>query len=138
MISAACKIEFIPAGGVAVVLVDVGGWMESLPRFSARQELFEPDGIHQSDGFIKPLGGVLVDITFAAIEEPVTAADMWGGFLDVAPMALTGALVITGGGKVTTFEPAVMTATAPALPGSDGGLVKRWQVQGALPVTEDE
>ncbi|RYD53937.1 MAG: hypothetical protein EOP83_22715 [Verrucomicrobiaceae bacterium] len=137
MISAACKIEFIPTDGDSIVLVDAGGWMESLPRFTARQALFEPDGIHQADGFIKPLGGVLVDINFATVEEPGTAAEMWAGFLNAMPTAWTGALVLTGGGQVTTFAPAVMTSTAPALPGPDGVLVKRWQVQAALPETED-
>ncbi len=137
MISAACKIEFIPAGGAALVLVDVGGWMESLPRFAARQVLFEPDGIGLADGYIKPLGGVVVDIAFATIEEPETAADIWAGFLDSLPSVLTGALVITGGGQVTTFDPAVMTTTTPALPGPDGVVIKQYQVQAALPATVD-
>jgi hypothetical protein len=137
VISAACKIEFVPAGGVAIVLVDAGGWMETLPRFAARQALFEPDGIGQADGYIKPLGGVLVDITFATIEEPATAAAMWAGFLNALPSALTGALVITGGGQATTFEPAVMAATTPSLPGPDGVVIKHYQVQTALPVMEE-
>ena len=137
MISAACKIEFIPTGGDAIVLVDVGGWMKAMPRFTARQALFEPDGIGSADGFIKPLGGVAVDITFATINEPATAAAMWAGFLDFQPSVLTGALVITGGGQVTTFEPAVMTTTTPALPGPDGVVIKQYQVQTALPATVD-
>ena len=137
MISAACKIEFIPDGGAPIVLVDAGEWMEELPRFSARQNLSEPDGIGLADGFIRPLGGALVDITFATIEEPATAGDMWAGFLDSLPPTVTGALVLTGGDQITTFEPAVMATGAPALPGPDGMLIKRWQVQAALPDTED-
>ncbi|MCW1885634.1 hypothetical protein OKA04_12920 [Luteolibacter flavescens] len=136
MISAACKIEFVPAGQPAIVLVDVDGWLEALPRFVARQNLYEPDGIALADGFIKPLGGVQVDISFTTITEPATASDMWAAFLDCLPPVLTGALVITGGGKVTTFAPAVMTTTTPALPGPDATVIKRYQIQAPLPVTE--
>ncbi|MCW1884020.1 hypothetical protein OKA04_04720 [Luteolibacter flavescens] len=137
MISAACKIEFIPAGQPAIVLVDAGGWLETLPRLVARQNLYEPDGIGLADGFIKPLGGVLVDISFATIAEPASASDMWAAFLDCLPPTLTGALIITGGGKVTIYAPAVMPSTTPELPGPDAMVIKRYQIQAALPVTVD-
>ncbi|HEY1122143.1 MAG TPA: hypothetical protein VGE67_11110 [Haloferula sp.] len=137
MISAACKIEFIPSGKASRVLVDIGGWMDKLPKFTARQALFEPDGIHQKDGFIKPLGGVLADISFATIELPETPEEMWEGFLNLEPEVLTGVLVITSDERVTTFDPAVMTVTTPSLPGPGTDLVKQYQIQAALTDTEE-
>jgi hypothetical protein len=138
MISAACKIEFIPAGGEPVTLVESGGWMTALPRISALQSLFEPDGIGKADGFIKPLGGTAVTVAFAVVVEPETAADMFEGFLATLPTAGTGALVMTGGGLVTTFDPAVEVLAAPALPGPDGVLIRRHEFTAALPTTEEE
>jgi hypothetical protein len=138
MISAACKIEFIPEGGAAITLVDAGEWMESLPRFSARQDLFEPDGIGKSDGYIKPLGGVSVAVTFAVAIEPATAAEMFGAFLTAVPSLGTGALIMTGGGEVTTFEPAVDVSAVPLLPGPDGVVIRRFEFTTALPTTETE
>jgi hypothetical protein len=138
VISAACKIEFVPDGGDTILLVDVDGWLTDLPRTTASQDTFEADGIGHDAGMIKGLGSPLFEVSFAAVLEPADAAGMCDAFLNVFPAGGTGSLILTGGGEVTTYAPAVLTGRAATLPGPDAVTVIRYTATCGLPTTEDE
>lgn len=138
-----CKIEFTPQDGAPVTLVDVGGWMVRLPSFKPQQEIFEATGVKQGESWFKPLGSVLVAITFAVHEDQDTMAAAQAGFLDaelageVELLKVTGSLVITGDTTRATY-PAVITDISPGLPfGPVSATTKHFQVTAGLPVIEN-
>jgi hypothetical protein len=139
-IESPCKIEFIPDGGAAITLVDIGGWLASLPSFRPEQELFETGGINAGESYFKPLGGVLVDITFSVEIEHEEHSDALDDFSAVELagavelMKVDGALVVTGPNSSATYEPAVLTVT-PGLPFAPvSTTTKTYQIRAALPV----
>lgn len=141
-IQSPCKIEFIPDGGAAITLVDFDGWLARLPSFKPEQELFEVGGINSGESWFKPLGGVLVVISFTVEighEEHADALDDFSAVElagAVELMKVDGALVVTGPNTIATYEPAVMTVT-PGLPfGPESTTAKTYQIRAALPVIE--
>ena len=139
-IESPCKIEFIPDGGAAITLVDVGGWLARLPSFQPEQELFEANGIATGESYFKPLGGVVVAISFSVDIEHEDHADALDDFSAaefagaVELMKVDGALVITGTDSVATYEPAVIAVT-PGLPFAPvSTTTKTYQIRAALPV----
>ena len=137
-----CKVEFIPEGGTAIVLADAGDWLAALPRFSAAQRMFETDGISAPDAWFKPLGGVLVTIVLEVEAEPADFPEAADHFLapdsigTVALIQTGGALVITSGETVATYDPAVIGPVTPGLPSVGGVLTttKSYRIQAGLPV----
>ena len=139
-IESPCKFEFIPDGGAAITLADVGGWLARLPSFRPEQELFERGGINAGESYFKPLGGALVTITLsvdnehedhAAALDDFSACEVAGA---VELMKVDGAFVITGPNGIATYEPAVLTVT-PGLPFAPvSTTVKTYQIRAALPV----
>lgn len=135
-----CKCEFIPDGGAAITLADVGSWLVRLPSFRPEQELFETSGINAGETWFKPLGGVLVAISLSVEIEHAEHTDALDDFSaaeiagEVELMKVVGALVITGPNSIATYEPAVLEVT----PGLPFALVstttKTYQIRAALPV----
>lgn len=141
-IESPCKFEFIPEGGAAITLVDVGGWLARLPSFQPEQDLFETGGVNAGESYFKPLGGMVVAITLSVdIEhdehtdalDDFSAVEIVGG---VELMKVDGAFVVTGPNSIATYEPAVITVT-PGLPFAPvSTTAKTYQIRAALPVIE--
>ncbi len=133
-----CRIEFTPAGGDAIVLVDAGGWLAELPVFDAGQRMFEKDGVEAADAYFKPLGGATVDIRFAVEIDETGQAGMLEGFLEdlLTGGKLEGVLTISGDEEAATYDPAVIAAERPGLPQGvvDPTRVRAFTIQAALPV----
>ena len=141
MIECPCKVEFIPAGGLPVVLVDVGGWVRRLPRFSCDQGMFETGGVQARESHFKPLGGALVSIgleveteqpDFAGAMEHFVAPET-AGSIDL--LNVNGELVITGETTAATYSPAIIRNILPGLPGkAEATTTTAYHIEAALPV----
>ena len=135
-----CKIEFVPDGGTAIVLVDAGDWLVRLPRFEPAQEMFEVPGIDAGEHYFKPLGGVAVSIILER-EQPEAsypvAADAFAGVDSAGTVELLntdGVLVITGESTVATYTPAIVAGITPGLPfGPEASVTKVYQILAGLP-----
>lgn len=116
-----CKIEFVPDGGSAIVLANIGDELTHLPRFEAGQDLFERDGVAMETAIFKPRGGARVSITFGTVGAKTTQAQAQAEFLapeiigGVNLLLVDGALVFTSLRKMVTYEPAAFAAIKPAL-----------------------
>lgn len=141
MIECPCKVEFIPDGGVPVVLVGVGGWVRRLPRFGCDQGMFETGGIQARESHFKPLGGALVSIALEVETEQPDFAEAMEHF--VAPetsgtvdlLNVNGELVISGETTTATYSPAIIRSILSGLPGkAESTTTTAYQIEAALPV----
>lgn len=131
-------IIYTPAGGGAILLVAVGGWLAEAPAFEAEQGLFEADGVDLSNVFFRPLGGVAVTITFTVeIDQSdlLTALDAFLDSIETSELQTGGTLdFVPEAGQTITFADAVITSITPDLPsGATSSTTRAYQVKASIP-----
>lgn len=131
-------IVFTPEGGAEITLCESGGWLDSLPEFSASQELFEADGISLASAFFRPLGQVAVTIVLVSEEDHpdlITALDAYLSAGEGGLLQAVGSLTFSpASGRAFTFVKAVVTAVTPDLPsGQAATLTRAFTIQATLP-----
>lgn len=131
-------ISYTPAGGSAITLIAVGGWLEESPVFEATQGLYESDGVQLSNAFFRPLGGVVVTVSFTVEIDQANLVNALNAMLD----SITGSELQTGGtltltpasGTAITFADAVITAITPDLPsGPTSATTRAYQIKASIP-----
>lgn len=131
-------ISYTPAGGSAITLVSVGGWMAEAPVFEAEQGLFETDGVSLANAFFRPLSGVVVSVRFAIETDQANLINALDAFLD----SIEGSELQTGGdlkfipvsGALITFADAVITDITPDLPSwVTSSTTRTYQVKASIP-----
>ena len=136
-IQSPCSIVFTPEGGEPVTLVAEGGWLASLPRFEASQDLYELDGVTSGEAYFKALGGAIVSISFTAEKDEENPHE---AFLNAAMagavnlLNVQGELVVSGGGEGKSYSPAVIESISPGLPfGPEALLTREFSIKAGLP-----
>lgn len=134
----AYAISYTPAGGSAILLVDVGGWLAEAPVFEAVQGVFETDGVSLGNAFFRPLGGVVVSIRFAVEIDQADLLSALDAFLDSvegSELQTGGTLILTpASGTVITFADAVISVITPDLPSwVTSSTTRVYQVKASIP-----
>lgn len=131
-------IVFTPEGGADITLCESGGWLETLPEFSASQELFEADGISLANAFFRPLGQVAVTIELVSEEDHpdlITALDAYLSAGEGGILQAVGSLTFSpASGRAFTFANAVVATEDPDLPsGQAATLTRAFTILASLP-----
>lgn len=142
MIQSPYTITLTPAGSMTpITLVAAGGWLAELPVWEASQGLFESDGVNLGQGYFRPLGGVVVIISFSVEAEHADLVTALEAFLDAGTVGADDLLQISGAvtftppaGPATVFGEAVATAVTPDLPsGPTATTTQAFTIQTTLP-----